>query len=68
MDRVGAPRGVNPLVAGSCLLATLLVTGALFTTPLISRDLTDRFSKYKRHSITLSMVCISTKEKSKKMF
>ena len=55
-----AARGLALLVAGSWL--PLLVAGGLFTTPSISRDLTVRFSQFKRYSIPLNVIYISKKE------
>ena len=47
------------LVAGSWL--PLLVAGGCLGPPLISRDLTGRFSKFKRQSIPLKVIYISKK-------
>ena len=52
------------LVAGSWL--PLLVAGGCLEPPLISRDLADRFSKFKRHSIPLNVIYISKKNKKMK--
>ena len=55
---------LNPI--SGRLLATPISGRGLFRTPLISRDLTGRFSKFKRHSIPLNVIYISKKYKSEK--
>ena len=50
-------------MAGSWL--PLLVAGGLFRPSLTSRDVTGRFSKFKRHSIPLNVIYISKMKNSK---
>ena len=51
---------VNPI--SGRLQATPFCGRGLFTTPLISRDLTGLFSEFKRHSIPLNVVYIYKKK------
>ena len=63
--RSGHQRSLALLVAGSWL-PLLVAGGAVYDPRLISRDLTDRFSKCKRHSIPLNVICMYKKYKFEK--
>ena len=55
---------VNP-ISGRLLVTPISGKGGCLGPPLISRVLTGRFLKFKRHSIRLNMIYISKKEISK---